>query len=307
MPLSFRLSRITGSFLVLLLIIATSGCNFGGGGNPTPQGTTSLYVSPTKNNVNDCLSPATACQMINTALSKAVDGDTIFVAPGTYPEQVAIGKNITITGTGSQPSAVVIDGQQQYQVLAAGCLACTKVISVSNLTIQNGSAPSKGGFSGAAGVTVDGATLVMSKVVIQNNMAGPGTMGIGGGVFITGNAKLNISDSMISGNSTSNDKTNGDFYNGMGGGIYNMGSLIINNVTISNNTSQNSGGGLYNAKGGHADLSGAVIENNQSKSGGGRMAVAGSTVPPRFLYKVEQSRTIRLKTEAVCTAPARQP
>ena len=206
--------------------------------------------------------------MINTALSKAVDGDTIFVAPGIYPEQVSIGKNITITGTGSQPSAVVIDGQQQYQVLAAGCLACTKVISVSNLTIQNGSAPSKGGFSGAAGVTVDGATLIMSNVVIQNNMAGSGTMGIGGGVFITGNAKLVISDSTITGNSTSNDKTNGDFYNGMGGGIYNMGSLNITNVTISNNTSQNNGGGLYNAKGGHANLSGAVIDNNQSKSGG---------------------------------------
>ncbi len=141
-PLSSRLSRITGSFLVLLLIIGTSGCNFGGGGNPTPQGTTFLYVSPAKNNLNDCLSPATACQTINTALSKAVDGDTIFVAPGTYPEQVSIGKNITITGTGSQPAAVVIDGQQKYQVLAAGCLACTKVISVSNLTIQNGSAPS---------------------------------------------------------------------------------------------------------------------------------------------------------------------
>jgi hypothetical protein len=221
-----------------------------------------------KEQVNDCISPATACQMINTALSKAVDGDTIFVAPGIYPEQVSIGKNITITGTGSQPSAVVIDGQQQYQVLAAGCLACTKVISVSNLTIQNGSAPSKGGFSGAAGVTVDGATLIMSNVVIQNNMAGSGTMGIGGGVFITGNAKLVISDSTITGNSTSNDKTNGDFYNGMGGGIYNMGSLNITNVTISNNTSQNNGGGLYNAKGGHANLSGAVIDNNQSKSGG---------------------------------------
>jgi hypothetical protein len=270
-PLSFRLSRITGSFLVLLLVIGTSGCNLGGGGNPTPQGTTFLYVSPTKNNVNDCLSPATACQMINTALSKAVDGDTIFVAPGTYPEQVKIGKNITITGTGSQPAAVVIDGQQQYQVLAAGCLACTKVISVSNLTIQNGSAPStsNGGFTGAAGVTVDGATLIMSKVVIQNNMAGPGTMGIGGGVFIYGNAKLVISDSTITGNSTSNDKTYGDFYNGMGGGIYNAGTLNITDVTISNNTSQNNGGGLYNAKGGHANLSGAVIENNHSKSGGG--------------------------------------
>jgi hypothetical protein len=53
----------------------------------------------------------------------------------------------------------------------------------------------------------------------------------------------------------------------MGGGIFNMGSLNITNVTISNNTSQNSGGGLYNAKGGHATISGAIIENNQSISG----------------------------------------
>jgi len=268
-PLSFRLFRITGLFLVLLLVIGTSGCNFGGGGNPTPQGTSFLYVSPTKNNFNDCLSPASACQTINMALSKAVDGDTIFVAPGTYPEQVLISKNISITGTGAQPSAVVIDGQHQYQVLAAGCLACTKTISVSNLTIQNGSAPSKGSFTGAAGVTVNGATLTMSKVVIQNNAAGPGTFGLGGGIYISGTAALIISDSTITGNSTSNDATNGDFYNGKGGGIYNNGSLnITSNVTISNNTSQFSGGGLYNAKGGHANIGGAIIENNRSSISG---------------------------------------
>ena len=115
----------------------------------------------------------------------------------------------------------------------------------------------------------------MSKVVIQNNMSGPGTMGIGGEVYIYGNATLIISDSMISGNSTSNDKTNGDFYNGMGGGIYNMGSLNITNVTISNNTSQNSGAGLYNAKGGHANISGAIIENNQSISGASKEGGGG--------------------------------
>ena len=49
MPLPSRLSRILGLFLVLLLVIGTTGCNFGGGGSPTPQGTTFLYVSPTKN------------------------------------------------------------------------------------------------------------------------------------------------------------------------------------------------------------------------------------------------------------------
>ena len=44
-------------------------------------------------------------------------------------------------------------------------------------------------------------------------------------------------------------------------------STITGNVTIADNFAEGSGGGIYNAKGAHADLTGATIQNNPSQSG----------------------------------------
>jgi hypothetical protein len=45
---------------------------------------TSLYVAPTGDDTNSCVSIAEPCQTINGALAKAGAGDTIYVAIGTY-------------------------------------------------------------------------------------------------------------------------------------------------------------------------------------------------------------------------------
>jgi hypothetical protein len=55
-----------------------------------------------------------------------------------------------------------------------------------------------------------------------------------------------------------------------------MGSLTITGkVTLSNNSAQISGGGLYNAKGSHASISGANILNNQAEGATGNVGGGG--------------------------------
>lgn len=68
----------------------------------------------------DCASPVTACATINGAIEKAVSGDTVFVAAGTYTgvgaEVVLIDRDITLSGGwdpvfSAQNGRSIIDGQ----------------------------------------------------------------------------------------------------------------------------------------------------------------------------------------------------
>jgi len=51
-----------------------------------PQATTWYVDGATGSDLNDCFTPATACETINAAIGLAVAGDTIQVAAGVYLE-----------------------------------------------------------------------------------------------------------------------------------------------------------------------------------------------------------------------------
>src|SRR3989442_9638573 len=57
---------------------------------------------------NKCKSPTTACKTIGHAISLAVSGDSIIVAHAIYAENLTIGKNMTILGSGA--ASTIIDG-----------------------------------------------------------------------------------------------------------------------------------------------------------------------------------------------------
>jgi parallel beta-helix repeat protein len=83
-----------------------------------------------------------AYQTISDAVADAVDGDTVLVKPGTYPESVAISSDITVQGDGERGGVVVAfaaDGPTNLQggdPYAYGILLEDSDASVSNLTIQ---------------------------------------------------------------------------------------------------------------------------------------------------------------------------
>ena len=109
------------------------------------QSAPGLYVSVSGNDRQDGTSPAKALRTISAALSRARPGDTVYVGPGTYREQVvtqragAPGAEITIRGVGGK---AVIDGstlnweagKSQNQALVELRHPFVRVV---NLTVQN--------------------------------------------------------------------------------------------------------------------------------------------------------------------------
>ena len=91
---------------------------------------------------DDCTGTDPAYVTINAANTAAVDGDTIFVCPGTYVEtQIQITKAITLQGSGA--GSTIIDGGGGTGLASAGTIRIrtnTGDVTVDGFTIQNPSA-----------------------------------------------------------------------------------------------------------------------------------------------------------------------
>jgi hypothetical protein len=190
---------------------------------------------------------------LRQALADANDGDTINFSPavtGTITltsGELLVSDSITISGPGANILAVNGNAASRVFNISSG-----KTVTISGLTITNGSAPdSRGG-----GIYNDHATLTVSNCTFSSNSAA-----FGGGIFNDaegGSATLTINKSTFSGNSV----------NGTGGGIINHGlagsaTLTINNSTFSGNSAFAGGGIHINGNSGSATLT----INNSTVSG----------------------------------------
>ena len=98
----------------------------------------------------------------------------------------------------------------------------------------------------------------------------------GGGIYIDVHSQAYLG---YSGINEKNNLTGGVYFNcafkatatvtGVGGGVYNYGILWMSSGNISHNTSQNSGGGVYNLPNAEFSMTGGAIESNTAKNGGG--------------------------------------
>ena len=201
------------------------------------------------------------------ALAGAIDGDTVYLCPGTHTEQIAIdaGRTLGVASWSGSPNDTIVDGQDDHTCLYTGL---DSAVSVRGLTFQNGWAEPwcdgeycGGGISSfssilevnncrfddnyaehnGAGVNINAyptlpgsssATLV--DVVFENNIAGSHGGGIRGAGWV---------DSTIS-------CTRCDFIRdeaSSGGAIdftgYGYLSLTVTDSTFEDNTSLTGGGG----------------------------------------------------------------
>ena len=189
-----------------------------------------------------CVNPINpACYTtIQAAVNAAFAGETINVSNSTYHEAVVINKNLTIVGESRRNT--VIDGDVTKTPLTVHNPA---KVSVSSLTIKDGSADSGGGVYNSG-------TLTLTSVTVNGNLANS----TGGGLDNVG--FLYLSSVYISSNHVGND----------GGGLRNSGTAKLNQVTILENTATNSaGGGISNFGLLYIDQS-SVISNTAAGAGG---------------------------------------
>lgn len=211
-------------------------------------GTTWYVNGVTGSDINNCLSATAACKTIGHAISLAATGDTIKVAPATYPENLNIGISLKITGSGGRP---VIDGGGVNTVVTISSAAAN--VTLSGLRIQNGSSSSgMGGVSNVGELTLNSSSVASnSGVGISNG----GTMVVTGsavtlniGLGIMNGGTLTVNHSIISRNSY--------------GGISNSGAMTIISSTIAKNTASGIGSGIYNWPSGTLILNGTTVSQN---------------------------------------------
>ena len=172
------------------------------------------------------LGPFTLTRLDNGKEDASATGDLDILGSVTIE---AAGPHVTIQG-GS--------GDRVFHVLSG-------VVTIRSLTIQGGNHPGDGG-----GV-YNAATLRLSGVTLTGNKGGNG-----GGILNAAGAALTIVNSTISGNKASTD----------GGGLFNRGTAILNNVTISANIADNNADGSGNG-GGVATSGGSLLVGNSILAG----------------------------------------
>ncbi len=142
-------------------------------------------------------------------------------------------KDLTIMGTGAK--LVSISGGRNLEdfKIEAGAN-----VTISGLTITEGSATVGGGINNAGHLT-------LNNDILNNNIA----VTAGGGIFNSGT--LIVNNSVFSNNNAV-----------FGGGLENIESLSINSSSFTNNAANSTGGGIYTSK--LANVSGLVFSGNQA-------------------------------------------
>jgi CSLREA domain-containing protein len=179
------------------------------------------------------------------AANASAGANTIVLPPGTYllglsgfeetedavPElgdlDITVSEALTLVGAGA--GSTIIDGgglRRVFHIISEFASS----VSVSGVTIQNGSDQQGGGI-----LHNSFGTLTLTESAVTGN-----TASIGGGLSISAGT-VSVSNSLFSGNTAT---TVG------GGGIFNIDTLSLTNVTVSGNsatsTLANGGGGILN-------------------------------------------------------------
>lgn len=225
-----------------------------------------LFVAPTGNDANSCLTMASACQTIGAAVSKAFAGDTVIIATGVYTESIGIDKDLTLIGFG--PDATIIN---QGRIIVT-----TATVRIYDMTIMHGGSIQDGGalYNDRGDVTLtyvsvlsshaeyDGGgiynyqgTLTLDNTIVVGNSAVKDAGGIysyAGQVLLShtivqSNSACNTACTNIPTRNPPGNKLDNGFLS-FGGGIENdAGIMIIEASAIISNSSVSGGDGIYNA------------------------------------------------------------
>jgi len=247
-----------------------------------------LYVDgETGSDAGNCQDPTTPCGTIDYAILQAANDDAIFVTAMTYTENITItGLDLTLRGSYSISGTQWLPGAGET-IIDGNNVGRTLVIHDSdsvleNIAIVGGKVPDTDCWGGGIWVT-NGDVTIRNATIRDNNCGGievnhdlgPGHLtlesstvsnnahtGQGGGLHVWGEfASADIVDVEFISNTS----------NGAGGAISvdHQAMVVIENSTISNNTSSNHGGGVEVLDGASATITSSSIYSNTSQGGEG--------------------------------------
>ena len=218
-------------------------------------GSQSRYVATTGADVGDCTSSLSPCLTVTYAISQDTGASTVFIAAGTYYENISIDGDQYIGLVGAGMNQTILNGGGSGRVVNISNVDAT--VYIADLTITNGNATSFGG-----GIANNAASLYVDRVKITGNSEGG----------ITSWAPLTMTDSVISNNTS----TNG----GAGLFISTSGMSSLTRVTISDNTASSGyGAGIHNQGTGTLNLVNVTVSGNSAITDpGGGISNSSSTM-----------------------------
>jgi hypothetical protein len=175
--------------------------------------------------------------------------------------------------SGNQTYSGVANGAEFDQLDGGAIESVGGILTIVDSTIEGNYAEGSGG-----GIALHGGSASISHSMILGNSVIPGAIFdgsffglIGGGIFVA-SGEMTIDSSTISGNAAGIAGALEQSYSvwGLGGGIYNAGSLLLTNSAVINNSVVDYGGGagIYNADGMKIENS-TVALNVAGSVGGG--------------------------------------
>lgn len=216
---------------------------------------------------------------IQGAISQAVAGDVVLVAPGTYVENLTFqGKAITVESSDG-PDLTIVDGGAEGSVVTFAGEGSGSVLR--GFTLRNGASQYDGGgisvssasptiegnvIAGNAACAGAGISIAFGSPVVRGNTIRDNTQAFcsggtgGGGIEIRGAASAQILGNLIAGNSTGSD----------GGAIslWAAGTPTIRGNVIQGNAANGQGGAISMFNHSDAEISGNLIVGNSARQGG---------------------------------------
>ncbi|MCU0579818.1 MAG: hypothetical protein MUF69_09775, partial [Desulfobacterota bacterium] len=178
----------------------------------------------------------------------ATEGGTVTISSGIFDETLTVDRNLTLRGV-SPAETILQPGAAGQRVIT---VSAGHDLTLENLTVTNGQAPSMDPVGG--GVYLAAGSLTLLNVHITGNVAD-----YGGGVFQEGaTGRVEAIDSLIQGNRAGIH----------GGGMYVRGSTSLTRTQVITNAAGSHGGGLHIAAG-SAVITGGNFSGNQANTGNG--------------------------------------
>jgi len=199
----------------------------------------------------DLYVPSPSYPTISSALLDAVSGDTIYVAAGTYTENITLKNGVNVMGAGAADTTIDGSGDSDSVVVAPG---------ISSGTVFDGFTVTNGEAGVGGGMYLNNSSLTVTNCIFTGNLASLN----GGGMYILNDSSPTVANCIFEDNTVEGPSAS------HGGGIYcwSSGSPTIINNTIANNEANVNGGGIYTATT-SPTITNNIIVGNTAAAGGG--------------------------------------